>query len=89
MGSWLGSSPLLEETLALCKQNEPIKGDDGDSARVMRTLADSLKGQGKIDEGEVLRQEAESIREKLQGDGYKDLPDISSSWDALVSILYR
>lgn len=79
-------SAELQDTLRLCRENERIQGNDGDSARVMRALADALIGQGKVHEGEAMRQEANCIRQRLQGGNRADTRE---NWDALVSVIYR
>ena len=66
-----------------------MRGDKGNSARIMRKLADALKGMGKVREGERMRLGAERIRKQLQGVKYSSYADNDLSWDASVDVIFR
>ncbi|KAL4900658.1 hypothetical protein BDW74DRAFT_182494 [Aspergillus multicolor] len=64
----------LQQALLVSEYNEPNRGDKGDSARIMRKLADALK---------------EKVRRQLQGTQYEAFPDDDLAWDALVDVIFR
>lgn len=66
-----------------------MRGDKGDTARIMRKLADPLKGMGTVREGERIRLEAERVREQLQGVKYSSYADNDLSWNAWVDVVFR
>jgi hypothetical protein len=68
----------------ISEANEKAKGDQGDTARIMRRLADAMIANDQVEEGITLKEEAERIRETVQGERFKDLPDCEESYDLMV-----
>jgi hypothetical protein len=83
------ASKRLRRTLDLCRVTEKNKDDAGDTARVMRKLAEALEKSGKKYEGRLLRLEAEAIRRKLQGSRAQSLGDTERSYNMLMSIAFE
>lgn len=67
---------------------EKVKGDPGDTVRVMRRLAEALCLAGEEAEGLMLQREAESVRRKLQGSRADDLGDTERSYNILVFVAF-
>jgi hypothetical protein len=82
------TSDRLRRTLDLCRVAEKNKGDAGDTARVMRRLAEALEKAGVSKDGAMLRLEAESVRRKLQGSRAETLGDTERSYNMLVFVAF-
>ncbi|KAF2106872.1 hypothetical protein BDV96DRAFT_654203 [Lophiotrema nucula] len=80
---------LLRKALLVCKYNERIKGDQGDSTRIMRKLAEALGMLGETEEAMQFEKAAKAIRKELQGDSYREDLDDDASWNALVHVIFR
>lgn len=78
----------LHEALLIAQYNVPQKGDQGGVARVQRRLAELHLKKCRVEEGQTLQREAESVRRQLQGDQWKDLEDSEASFNLLVSCYY-
>lgn len=81
-------SDLLRKTKVICQLNERVKGDQGDTARVLRCLSEALEGSEDHEEAKKLKIEAEEIRRKIQGHRYEELPDNEQSYNLLVYQLF-
>ncbi|KAI9772628.1 MAG: hypothetical protein M1840_000222 [Geoglossum simile] len=79
---------LLRKTLAVCTFKESVKGDRGDTARVMRRLSEALELDGQLDEAKQLHDEAESIRKSMQGDRFDELEDTEQAYNLLVYVAF-
>ncbi|KAI4654999.1 uncharacterized protein J4E78_007179 [Alternaria triticimaculans] len=77
----------LNRTLDLCRVAEKNKGDAGDTARVMRKLAEALELAGDKT-GRFKRLEAEAVRRKLQGSRAEELGDTERSYNMLVFVAF-
>ncbi|CAN9407555.1 unnamed protein product [Alternaria alternata] len=77
----------LGRTLDLCRVAEKNKGDAGDTARVMRRLAEALELAGDKT-GKYKRLEAEAVRRKLQGSRAEELGDTERSYNMLVFVAF-
>ena len=72
----------------ICRVAEKVKGDAGDTARVMRRLAEALCLAGEDREGLQLRLEGEAVRRKLQGARAAELGDTERSYNMLVFVAF-
>jgi hypothetical protein len=81
-------SNLLEKTRLICQLNEKRKGDQGDTARVLRRLAEAYELNGEVSKAASMKQTAERIRELLQGERFEELGDTELSYDLLVYSSY-
>jgi hypothetical protein len=79
----------LEKARLICELNEKAKGDKGDTARVIRRLAEAYELAGRVGEGAALKEQAEQIRKEIQGSLFDGLPDSEDSYDLLVWFGYR
>ncbi|WEW60104.1 hypothetical protein PRK78_005589 [Emydomyces testavorans] len=75
---------LLAQTKVICRFYEVLKGDQGDTARVLRALAEAYEGLGRHEEAEEHRIQAEDIRKQIQGERFNELPDCEQSYNLLV-----
>lgn len=71
-----------------CEVNAHRKGDQGDVARMKRTLATALEFNGEGEEAGRLKAEAEGLREQIQGDRFRELPDNNESYNKMVYWTY-
>lgn len=84
------SRDLLESALLISRINEREKGDQGESARIMHTLAIALKKVGEEEKSQSLSAEAERIHAALvQTGSYTVSDDPVKKWDYLVCLKLR
>lgn len=73
-------STNLQAGLVVAKLNEESKGDKGETARVTRKLAEAYELNGEISKAKELKESAELMRRKIQGDRFQELPDEDLSY---------
>jgi hypothetical protein len=76
-------STTLQRVLIIAELNEPSKGDKGETARIMRKLAEAHELNGDITEATNLKTRAEAMRKEIQGDRFDLLPDTDLSYAML------
>lgn len=75
----------LEKALLVCRLNERKKGDQGDTARIMRKFSDALRLTGATKEADDLKEAANKIRLQLR----KSFTDDDKGWNSLVHVIFR
>jgi hypothetical protein len=73
----------LQQLLVIAKLNESSKGDRGETARVLRKLAEAyqLRGlKGDADKATEFRNNAEAMRKEIQGSRFSSLEDNDLSY---------
>jgi hypothetical protein len=73
-------STTLQRVLIIAELNEPSKGDKGETARIMRKLAEAHELNGDITKATNLKTRAEAMRKEIQGDRFDLLPDTDLSY---------
>jgi hypothetical protein len=81
-------SNLLKRTRLVCQLNEKRKGDRGDTARVLRRLAEAYELKGDAAQAASFKEMAEDIRKQLQKERFSELGDTEQSYDLLVYSSY-
>ena len=66
--------------MIVAQLNEPSKGDKGETARIMRKLAEAHELKGDVAEAMRLKASAEAMRKEIQGDRFESLPDEDLSY---------
>lgn len=82
----------FEKSLAISKINEQYRGvkNSGESARIQWRMSQVLERMGRQEDAMALREAAVEVKSSLFATGdYAQVEDEDSSWDALVSLLYR
>jgi hypothetical protein len=79
----MNSSNDLSKLLIIAQLNEKGKGDKGETARVMRKLAEAYELNGDIEKSGSLREQAEAMRKEIQGARFEMLPDNDLSYAML------
>ncbi|KAM0801935.1 hypothetical protein BDR22DRAFT_146042 [Usnea florida] len=74
----------LQKAKLVAELNEKGRGDQGDTARMLRRLAEAYDLKGRHAEAATMREKAESIRRKVQGERFDALPDTEGSYDLMV-----
>ena len=73
----------------ITRLNEREKGDQGDTARVLKKLSEALEANCQWSESNEAREEAERIYEELiSSNGYTKTDD-EEKWDYLVCLKFR
>ena len=75
---------MLQQIKFVCQINEAQKGDKGDTARILRRLAEALQLNGEFVEANELEDEVGSIRKKLQGPSFDVMGDTEESYNTLL-----
>jgi hypothetical protein len=78
------ASDMLSKARLVCELREVSKGDKGDTARFTRRLADAWEAKGDLSKADTLREEAEAIREEIQGARFRELRDCERSYNLMV-----
>ncbi|KAF7904611.1 hypothetical protein EAF00_001945 [Botryotinia globosa] len=65
----------LSKILIIAQLNESSKGDKGETARVLRKLAEAYELNGDQEQGSKFKLQAETIRKQIQGARFEKLPD--------------
>lgn len=87
-GKLVEAIDTLRETILISKIKETSKGNRGETARVMRRLAEALHLNGEVEEAEALKSEAEAIRRQIQGTRFEELGDTEQSYNMLVYVAF-
>ncbi|KAF9736048.1 hypothetical protein PMIN01_05963 [Paraphaeosphaeria minitans] len=91
--SWRADEKALtcfERCLTICQINEPKRGDQGESARVMWRISQVLNRQRKIKEAAAFHDAAEKTKSTLEKPGeFPHVDDYENSWDCFLGQLYR
>ena len=66
--------------MLVAKLNEKSKGDQGETARIIRKLAEAMELKGDHKAAKELKDSAESMRKAIQGERYYELPDSDLSY---------
>lgn len=66
--------------LELAKRREFSKGDQGETSRVTRKLAEAYELKGDVARAREYRDSAEAMREAIQGPQFSDLEDTDLSY---------
>ncbi|TGO07322.1 hypothetical protein BTUL_0292g00080 [Botrytis tulipae] len=70
----------LSKILIIAQLNESSKGDKGETARVLRRLAEAYELNGDQEQGSNYKMQAETIRKQIQGARFEKLPDEDQSY---------
>ena len=70
----------LQKLVLVARLNEGSKGDKGETARIMRKLAEAFELSGESQTAQETKELAESMRKEIQGDRFDELPDSDLSY---------
>jgi tetratricopeptide (TPR) repeat protein len=82
-------SEWFQKALLKCKLNESEKGDQGDTARVMRKLSQALERKGMASEAVELATKARNIRRTVQGERFLSLTESDYAYDLMIFVPFR
>ena len=79
---------MLNELVVVGKLREQMRGDKGETARYMRSLADAYKLKEDNERSKELRTVADTWRKEIQMERWAELPDDDLSYAAMTFSAY-
>jgi len=81
---------FLKHALNITQFNEPRRGDQGESARIMWRLGQVWNAQGRTEEAAKYMSQALQAKKDLEGTGlHPTAPDEEQSWDCFSDLVDR